>query len=90
MTALEVLEGLGARGVLEAIAREYGTTPAAVLGKSMRPRIAGARTRLYFVLLGTLGVSQVELGEIVGRDRSSICSAVSKEERLAAERLGLR
>ena len=90
MTPLQALEEIGARGVLEAIADEYATSPEVVLGRGRRPRIANARTRLYYVLSGTLGLSSDELGELLGRDHSTILAGIHKEERLAAERLGLR
>ena len=89
MTPLEALEGLGARGLLEQIADEYGTSPQVLLGRGRRQRVANARTRFYYVLWSTLGLSFPELGELLDRDHTTILMGVRKEERLARERLGI-
>jgi chromosomal replication initiation ATPase DnaA len=80
---------LGALPTLERIAGEYGVTPQSILSRRRTASIARARSRFWFVLYSTCGLSYPELGAMLDRDHTTVLSAVHKEERLARERLGL-
>jgi hypothetical protein len=83
---LDRLEEAGLRGFCLQFCAEQGVSLALVLGLSRAPSVVRVRHHLWFVVLGTLGMSQSEVARLFGVDPSTVNQAIrSQEERAARE-----
>jgi chromosomal replication initiator protein len=70
--------------ILEAVARVYGLGTAAIIGRSRSKSIAEARMVVCLVARRCTRLSLPEIGRAVGRDHTTVMSAVKSAERKCA------
>jgi len=82
--AIQRLLAHGLYAYVERVERRHGVHARAMLGPRRTRSIMAARTELYVLLAHTEGLAFAEIGRVLGRDHTTIMSAVhSYEERLA-------
>lgn len=70
--------GEGVRQIIREVAREHRVTPADIMGPRRLRHIAEARFEVYHRLRHELGLTLPRIGQIMGRDHTSVLNGLRK------------